>query len=218
MRKNKPTPGFSLIELLVVILIIGLGVSFISINVGDNSAYKLRTEAKNFANNTSLIGEEAVLSGKQWGVDLYREMTDDGEQFGYRWLVRSNEGEWQLSNDERRSNAVLFSPGVELRLQLDGFEEEQEILFKRDITTAETMLEAAQDNDREAIIDEDGSIVEEEPIEPAIWLLSSGELNPFVLTLFASDDSELQVEIEGDELGRIKVKSGEQDDEAFEDF
>lgn len=210
--------GFSLVELLVVILIIGLGVSFVSFNVGDNSALELRIEAKNFANNTSLIGEEAVLTGQQWGVDLYREMTDDGEQFGYRWLVRSDDGDWELSNDERRSDDVLFSPGVELRLQLDGFEEEQEILFKREIVVRETLLEAAQDKDRNTIIDDDDSIVEEEPVEPAIWLLSSGELSPFVLTLFASDDPELQIEIEGDELGRIKVKSGEQDDEEFEDF
>lgn len=215
MRNSKSAQGFSLIELLVVILIIGLGVSFVSINVGENSAYKLRVEAKNFANNTSLIGEEAVLSGQQLGVDLYREMTDDGELFGYRWLIRSDDGDWQLWNDERRSKDVLFSPGVELRLQLDGFEEEQEILFKREITVHETLLEAAQEKDRNTIINTDDSIVEDEPVEPAIWLLSSGELSPFVLTLFASDDPELQIEIEGDELGRIKVKGGAQDDEDF---
>jgi len=82
--------GFSLIELLVVILIIALGVQAVSVNVGDNSQRKVSQEARHFVNTASIIAEEAVLTRRQWGVDFYLDIVDGEDRVGYRWLTMEN--------------------------------------------------------------------------------------------------------------------------------
>ncbi len=205
----------------MVLLIIGLAINFLSFNTGGSNSYRMRSEAKNFANNVSLIAEEAVLSNQQWGVDLFRqsdervEGVEGVEQFGYRWLVRSEDGVWELANADKMAVEFLFSPGVVLRLQLDGLDEEQDIPFKQDIRQQGSVI-ANEEEEREKnnrIIDDD-SLVDQQPIEPMIWLLSSGEMNIFTLTVFETENPDGKIDIEGDELGRIKLNTGaEEDDE-----
>ncbi len=207
--------GFSLVELLVVLLIIGLGFSLVNFNVGGNDSYRLLSEAKQFANSSALIAEEAILGNEQWGVDIYRQPTEDNdgynlEQFGYRWLVRSKEGEWELANSANDEVDFLFSPGIGIRLELEGSEEEVEIFLKRAV------------NERDSVFDEEKGIAEqltdneeeqEEPLLPALWLLSSGEISAFTMVLFDAQDPDNRVKVKGDELGRITVVTGLEDDE-----
>jgi general secretion pathway protein H len=200
------TRGFSLIELLAVVLVIGLAASLVSFNVGGNNSHRLRGEAKQFANNTSLIAEEAVLSNRQWGVDFFRQDLQGQEQFGYRWLLRNDDKLWQLANRETMEVEYLFSPGVELSLELEGSGEEQEIEFKRDISIAESPEESAVGGRKPEVTD--GQL-----IEPGIWLLSSGEMNVFKLTLRLSQSPETTIDVEGDELGRIRLSSDADNDE-----
>lgn len=197
--------GFTLIELLVVVLIVGLGIAVISINVGGNNSYKLRMEAKQFANQTGLMAEEAVLANQQWGVDVFRQPVDGAEQFGYRWLVRSEDGIWELPYTEEFSKEYTFSPGIGLRLQLDGLDAEQDIEFKQKVAKRTPEWKAAQARQRDKIIDDDNSIAKQQQLTPDIWLLSSGEMNAFVLTVFDRENPEAYVEVKGDELGRVTL-------------
>lgn len=207
--------GFSLVELLVVLLIIGLGFSFANFNMGGNQNYRLLSEARQFANSSALIAEEAILSNTQWGVDIYRQPADnsDGyklEQYGYRWLVRNKEGDWKLANSTNDEVDFLFSPGISVRLELEGSEEQVEILLKR------VAKEQASVFDKEKGIAEqltDTENEQEKPLLPALWLLSSGETSAFRMTLYDAQSPDNQVEIKGDELGRIKVVTGLQNDE-----
>jgi general secretion pathway protein H len=226
--------GFSLVEILVVVLIIGLATSFVSFNVGGNSRYQLLAEARQFANSAALIAEEAVLSNQQWGIDIFRQNKDGVEQFGYRWLVRNDEGVWQLANRDGMAEELLFSPEIGLRLQLDGVEQEQEIGLRQKIAVQDELLvdpEPRAENhintDQAGLMDEQDPLDAQEPvepalIEPAIWLLSSGETSVFTLTLFDQSadphdfdplEAENAVQIKGDELGRITVETGAQANE-----
>lgn len=207
--------GFSLVELLVVLLIIGLGFSLANFNVGGNESYRLLSEAKQFANSSALIAEEAILSNTQWGVDIYRQLADnnDGynlEQYGYRWLVRNKEGDWELASSSNGEVDFLFSPGISVRLELEGSEEEVEILLKRTVNEQSSVFDQ-----QEGIAEQLSGTEEEqqEPLLPALWLLSSGEISAFSMTLYDAQSPDNQVEIKGDELGRIKVLTGLEDDE-----
>jgi general secretion pathway protein H len=203
----KTNGGFSLVELLVVLLIIGLGVSFVSMNVAGNNAYQLRIEARNFGNNTSLMAEEAVLSNQQWGVDFFRqydETTEDIEYYGYRWLVRNDDGLWLEANAQVRQTEFIFSPGTIITLQLDGLDQEQIIELKQEIIDP---------NDSALGIISGNSISNDEPVLPDIWMLSSGEMSAFRLTLYDQENENTEFVVTGDELGRITIGDEGDDDD-----
>ena len=202
--------GFSLVELLVVIMIIGLGLSFANFNAGSNNDQRLLSEAKIFANSTALIAEEAILGNEQWGVDIYRQLIDGKEQYGYRWLVRNEEREWQLANSEDREVDFLFSPGIVLRLELEGADEEIEIKFKQEIVEQERVI-----FESETIVEQmaEEEVDQKEPVLPALWLLSSGEMSTFQMSLFDSENPDNPIEISGDVLGRIVVDAEGKDDD-----
>jgi len=196
--------GFSLIELLVVLLIIGLGMSMLGINLTGNNAYQLRSEAKQFANATALMAEEAVLANQQWGVDIYRFEDEGrgGERFGYRWLVRNEQGLWLPGNDGIRKNDFSFGPGISLQLELERSGQEQDIEYKQTIIdpASESSLGLAQDDATQ-------------PLIPELWLMSSGEMTEFSLQLFDTQTPEQKTHIRGDVLGTVVVDEEEDDDE-----
>lgn len=191
--------GFSLVELLVVVLIIALGFSLVSVSVDDNSALKLQLEAKKFANNTALIAEEAVLNSQQWGVDIFREIENGEDVYGYRWLVRNDQGQWELATINNQQQEFLFAENLAVRLELEGSLEEVSILLKRKVAEENSVVDPENDSISEQ--------EQYEPIKPTIWLLSSGEMSAFNLTLFERDDRDQKIVIIGDEIGRIVVES-----------
>ena len=218
---GKTQSGFSLIELLVVILIIGLAIRFVSFSIGGNSQRQMMQEVKQFVNASSLIAEEAVLSRQQWGVDFYRESDDDGDRYGYRWLVQ-REGIWvQADPVAELPIDVQFSPDVQLRLEFDDVE--QEIELKRELVelkvednsdTSDKASESGAKNVPNAAplttIIRDGN---DEMIEPHVWVMSSGEMTPFKLFIFDAENDENPIVVDGDEMGRVNIDAGEADDE-----
>ena len=208
--------GFTLIELLVVMLIVGLGYSLVRFNTGANNPHQLRSEARQFANTAALVAEEAVLSHQQWGVDIFRlPAADFGEQddrFGYRWLVRSEDDYWQLATGPRYGSETLFSRGMQLRLQLEESDEEVEIGYQRDIREQDALIEERKTL-AEQLGEEPPPDADEKLIQPAIWLLSSGEISAFELTLFSVDNPDALIVVEGDALGRVALKKPDEDDD-----
>lgn len=206
--------GFTLIELLVVVLIIALGVSVVSLNVGDESNRRLQIEAKQFANEAVLLHEEAVLSNRPWGIDFYR-LDEDGEQrFGYRWLVRSDQGQWEKPLDQKLAEEMKFSPGLGLRLQLDGLDTETEIEYRQEVSVQQQNDLTVSDSDRPGLIGGDNKLTQQQPVKPEVWLISSGEMNAFALTVFSETDPDTFLTIKADELGRVWIDRGEVDDNA----
>lgn len=79
--------GFTLIEVLVVVLIIGVIVTFAALSLGSRTLEdQLETEAKRLQQLISIAGEEAEVQG----LDLGWRYTDRGYQF----LTLDQEGHW----------------------------------------------------------------------------------------------------------------------------
>lgn len=82
-----PTAGFTLLELLVVLVVVGITLSFAVVGLGTSSpGERVDEEARRLQALLRLAGDEAVLRGRTLGVHLGRN--------GYRFLVRDATG-WQ---------------------------------------------------------------------------------------------------------------------------
>ena len=70
---NRPTSGFTLLELLVVLLIVGILVSLLTLSVGLVGADSAqRREAERIEALVQLAGEETMLHGIEMGLRVYR--------------------------------------------------------------------------------------------------------------------------------------------------
>lgn len=119
--------GFTLLELMIVIVVIGVLLGMVSLATGLNPAHQARQEAQGIARVIQLMRERAVIEGQEYGVRLsangYRAMRLEGrgwesvtafyqwpenvqprlEQEGYSLNLGADEGPPQLlmlSSDE----------------------------------------------------------------------------------------------------------------------
>ena len=145
--KSRPRnqTGFTLLEVLVVVLIIGITLSLAVINLGDRQEDLIEEEGRRLSALIKLASEEAIMNGEELGLML-------GEK---SYLFSRLEGEeWQPLAEDRQFRQRQFPHGMTLGLELE---------------------------ERPVILDEDQE-------QPHIFILSSGELTPFLLTLRSADE------------------------------
>lgn len=168
--------GFSLLELLVVVVLIALGLAIVGLAMGGNSSAELRNSVRQFANATALVEEEAVLSREPWGLQIYREVNDDGEdRIAYRFLHFAGEQGWKVDAPPDTASGGRFATDVMAILEVEG---------------AEQLIEP---------------LPEKKGPEPTIWLAPGGEVTPFVLQFRIKGEDDGPV-VSSDALGRIEVQ------------
>lgn len=180
IRVTRRARGFTLIEILVVMMIVAIvaSVAVLSLGVvGDDR--ELRDEARRLASLVEVALDESMLQGREYGIeftiDAYRFVEFDtlsnrwGEVFGDETLRmrRLPEGaEFDLFIDDQRVE-LEFEPS---RLQTD-------------------------EDDEPA----DGA----DDYTPHLLIFSSGDLTPFELHLYRDFDDQ-RVVIQGDFVGNIE--------------
>jgi general secretion pathway protein H len=105
--------GFTLLELLTVIFIIGIIVSFASLSVGQNTGHKLQDEAERIYNLLRLASEEAVLGGRELALEL--------TPHSYRFLSLQG-GDWEPIEDDKILRQRELEEIIEMDLVLEGAE------------------------------------------------------------------------------------------------
>jgi general secretion pathway protein H len=157
--------GFTLLEVMVVMVIIGVVLTFMTLSTGgDRRAEEMEREAQRLIALLQLASEEAVARSEQYAVRI-------GEtEYAFMQL---HEGKWlPLENDQILRPRELPA-GIELHLELE-------------------------DNPPPGLTSEDSEA-------PQLFLLSSGEMTPFVLILSAAE-TEREYRIQGNLLGRLELE------------
>lgn len=151
--------GFSLLELLVVIVIISILFTFTMLAVrGTTPEEQIQTEAQKLDRLLQLALEEAILRGMEYGLEF---KTDS-----YQFLVNIR-GTWQPLDDDKLLRKRKLPQGMEFELEIDAID----VVIGNSDTQTETP----------SVSEEASETVEEEPEEkprPQIFLLSSGEITP----------------------------------------
>jgi general secretion pathway protein H len=153
---NSPTRvqrGFTLIEILVVMMIVGIMVAGTVLSVGlAHGDRDLEKERDRVVSLIEYMREQATLQSREIGIRCF--------QGGYEFLVYARDpanpgvGVWQRVGDDPLARARTMPRGLELELAVDG---------------------------RKVALPEKD--VREDELAPQILLFSSGEMNLFELTL-----------------------------------
>lgn len=186
-RPGIASHGFTLIEILVVLVIVGILYSIVVLSlgvIGDDR--ELQRETRRLASLVELASEEAELQGRDFGVEFMRQ--------GYRFVeydpIFERWGEI-LGDDVLRERRL--AEDLELLLYVED----------RRINLADEAADTATDEDENA-----GPLLDK--YAPHGLILSSGDLSPlYVDVLRLTDDTMIRVTIEPD--GSVKI--GEDDDD-----
>ncbi len=178
--------GFTLLEVLLVALLMGLVASAVTISMsaaGPEQA--LNKQAQRFISATEMVLDESVLSGQFIGIVI------DEDQYQF---VFYREGKWVAVEQDRLLATQKMDPGVVLDVVIDGMplvqEDEQD----------ESWFD-------EPFIDEESDDDKKKHPEPQILLFPSGEMTPFELNFTTVTDElkRVNVLVVGDALGRLTL-------------
>lgn len=154
-----------MIELMVVLVIVGVLISFVGLSVGgDNRGEQLQREAQRIAALLKMASEEAVMRSEEFAIRF-----NDSE---YEFMIL-RDGQWLPVADDTQLRLRRLPVGIEMELELD-------------------------DNLPPGLLQEDADL-------PQVFLLSSGEMTPFQLTLRAPE-TETEFRVTASLLGRLAVE------------
>jgi general secretion pathway protein H len=105
--------GFTLFEILVALLIIGLIVGVATLKIGNPAPDKLREESRRLEAILGLAREEAILQSRDFGVSFWQQ--------GYAFHDFF-EGQWRRVERDRMLRTYQLPEGMRVQLTLEGID------------------------------------------------------------------------------------------------
>ena len=171
--------GFTLLELLIVIVIAGILFSFATLAIRGSSPEDLiKKEAQRLHRLTQLVLEEAVLKNTEYGLEFKNN--------SYRFLSY-NDGSWQAVSDDKLLRKRELPDEMEIELSIE----------QTDVIIGETAQETDDDNEYD----------EKEKLKPQIFLLSSEEITPEFSARFALPGIETSYTVVASADGKQEIQS-----------
>ncbi len=214
--RGKGPQGFTLLELLVVMFIIGLVFSFATLSLTSGTRpYQIKTAAKRLYALTSLALEEAILTGSQLGLrfDFSNSMPGvSGEPaYIYQWLYYDTEAdEWYLIQQHEVLNEGKLPEDLLLEVEIEG----QALIIGAKKEKKKSIFAAADDDEQQSLLDEEEKA---QQLAPDIYFLSSGEIVAFSIkiseALVDSPEDNPVYEIKGEMVGKIEfIEPGDEEE------
>ncbi len=181
MCPQKKQAGFTLIEIMVVVIIIGIIVSAAFLSMGSvRNDRDLTTEAQRLIALAAVAQDEAAMQGREFGIELLTS--------GYRFVEFDGfTGQWaDVPGDELLRERKL-SEGLEIELFLEG----KQILLDDDPAPFEDPNAS-------------GTRAATDIYAPHLLIFSSGDTTPFEVQI-SKAVNDLRVVVRGDALGLVEI-------------
>jgi general secretion pathway protein H len=172
---RKLQTGFTLIEVMLVLALMGLMISVVSYTaLGTNNYDKVNQQAKRFQVVFDMASDYAILNQVQLGIRI------DEEQSTYTYVALDDDDDWVELAGQKLFESYQLPEDMTLQLFLDDLPwQQEERLFDRSLFDEELSV-----SDESVEIGNEEDIV---PPPPQLFLLSSGDLTPFELTITFED-------------------------------
>jgi general secretion pathway protein H len=109
---SRRSSGFTLLELLVVLVLVAIIFSFAMLSLGgDDLAELMEEETRRLETLLALVSDEAVLRGEEMAVHFTGK--------GYEFLIL-NDGQWQVPEGDHLLQARSLPADIEIRLEVNG--------------------------------------------------------------------------------------------------
>ncbi len=185
MKQIQKHNGFTLIEILLVLVLLSLTAVAVISTLPTSQKDLSKQYAHSFFQRLQLLNEESVLSGKDFGVRV------DDVKSTYHLLMLTAEG-WQPLEMKQMPSQTNLEGNIALQLDLGGGPwSDDDRLFEPGSLFDEEMF-AEQEEDK--------------PVKPPqVFVLSSAELTPFILSFFPENGDALNDgwRVVGKESGQI---------------
>jgi general secretion pathway protein H len=190
---KRPSDGFTLIEILVVLVLLGL-ISSIALTTvgGGNQSRELKNEVNRLHAVLLLAAEEAIYSNDEIGVVIEEDL--------YEFLVYDEEKKNWQGSDKHALRSYTLPEWISLDFQREG--KERKILGS----------DKDDNNDLTAELSDDVFDAAQSSKVPQFMLLSSGEVTGFIIGMQIQDDHDSRIEIKTNEQGEIIIPSRQDQD------
>lgn len=172
--------GFTMIEILVVVIVIGVLVSIFTLSVGSFAEDNGAEDVRRLEALIGLASEEATMQGREIGLTFYQH----GYEFAVRETLANKDGTlywaWLPMEGDKLLRPRDLGADLTIDLELD----------------AKEIILAYGRSEQEA---------DEGNYEPQVYLASSGEITPpFVITVRPSFDND-GISLKADENGELEI-------------
>lgn len=170
--------GFTLLEIMVVLVLIGIIFSFAVLSVSRNDQDEvMKRETRRLATLIDMANNEAVIRGQELAIHFTRN--------GYAFLVLQLEG-WQELPDDALLKPHKLPAGFSVRIEVEG---------------DPPGLGQKKKGDSPGLGQQDKKKADD-TLTPQVYILSSGEMTPFSATLQA-EHSQVRYHLTATMLGKL---------------
>jgi general secretion pathway protein H len=209
MPNKRRQSGFTLLEVMLVLALMGIAISIISFtNIGQDPSEKIEHESKRLQVVFDMASDFAVLNQMQLGLRL------DEEKATYTFVYLNEDDEWLPIEGNKLFAEYVLPESFSVYLELEGLPwESEDSLFDQRVFDEELSVS------NESV--EIGNEEDIPPPPPQIFIMSSGDITPFELTIRYEEDfsdlEPLEYYLQGREYTPLLLKrDGELDEDGFD--